>query len=275
MDASRKRPVALTIAGSDSGGGAGIQADLKTFHQWGVFGCSAVTAVTAQNTLGVEDIHAIPAGTVAAQIHCVARDLVPQAVKTGMLATAEIVATVAKALKDCALNTYVLDPVMVATAGHVLLEQDAIASVRHDLLPLATVVTPNWPEAVLLTGVDHPTLDGMAQAAQALVDAGARSALIKGGHIGQEHVVDLFWDGETQNVFRNKKIATRHTHGTGCTLSAAVAAALANGAALDNAVAAAIQWVQRAIKSAPCLGQGHGPLNHFVTPVRCGSPGEP
>ena len=257
-------PVALTIAGSDSGGGAGIQADLKTFHQWGVFGTSALTAVTAQNTVGVQAIHPVPAGTIAAQIRSVADDLPPHAVKSGMLATAEIVHTVAAAIRGHGIGNYVLDPVMVATSGDTLLERDAVAAVRGDLLPQATIVTPNWPEAVLLTGVTEATPRGMSRAARAIVDAGAQAALVKGGHLGGDEVADLFWDGETERLFRAPRMRTRHTHGTGCTLSAAIAAGLALGTPLPEAVGTAVAWLRRAIAGAPGLGAGHGPLNHFT-----------
>ena len=264
MDSRTTPPVALTIAGSDSGGGAGIQADLKTFHQWGVYGTSAVTAVTAQNTLGVQEIHPVPTATIAAQIWSVATDLPPAAVKSGMLATAEIVRTVADAIRSHRLGCYVLDPVMVATSGDTLLERDAVAAVRDELLPLATVVTPNWPEAALLTGVTEANLSGMAMAARDIVDAGADAALVKGGHLGGAEVVDLFWDGKSEHLFRGPRIRTRHTHGTGCTLSAAIAAGLARGAPLSEAVGAAVVWVRSAIVGAPGLGAGHGPLNHFA-----------
>ncbi|MYH53046.1 MAG: bifunctional hydroxymethylpyrimidine kinase/phosphomethylpyrimidine kinase, partial [Gemmatimonadetes bacterium] len=175
MDSPRPPPVALTIAGSDSGGGAGIQADLKTFHQWGVYGTSALTAVTAQNTLGVQEIHPVPPPIIAAQIRSVSEDLAPRAVKSGMLATAEIVSTVAAAIRRHRLDAYVLDPVMVATSGDTLLERDAVAAVRGELLPLAAIVTPNWPEASLLARVRmaEANLRGMARAARVLVEAGA------------------------------------------------------------------------------------------------------
>ena len=264
MDSLEPLPVALTIAGSDSGGGAGIQADLKTFHQWGVYGTSALTAVTAQNTLGVQEIHPVPAATVDAQIRSVATDLPPAAVKSGMLATSEIVHTVAGAIRRHRLGNFVLDPVMVATSGDRLLSPDAVAAVRDGLLPLATVVTPNWPEAALLTGVTEANLSGMAMAVRALVDAGADAALVKGGHLKGDEVVDLFWDGETEHLFRAPRIRTRDTHGTGCTLSAAIAAGLARGTPLPEAAGTAVAWVRSAIAGAPGLGAGHGPLNHFA-----------
>ena len=266
MDSRKPLPVALTIAGSDSGGGAGIQADLKTFHQWGVYGTSALTAVTAQNTLGVQEIHPVPATIVAAQIQSVAEDLTPRAVKSGMLATAEIVATVAAAIRGHRLGAYVLDPVMVATSGDRLLERDAVAEIRDELLPLAAIVTPNWPEAALLARVQvtEANRGGMAAAARALVDAGAGAALVTGGHLEGDEVVDLYWDGEVERLYRGPRIRTRHTHGTGCTLSAAIAAGLAGGMGLGEAVGGAVGWVRDAIVGAPGLGGGRGPLNHFA-----------
>ena len=264
MDSPEPFPVALTIAGSDSGGAAGIQADLKTFHQWGVYGTSAVTAVTAQNTLGVQEIHPVPAATVAAQIQSVAVDIPPRAVKSGMLANADIVRTVAAAIRRHPLGAYVLDPVMAATSGDTLLTPEAVSAVRDELLPLAAVVTPNWPEAVLLTGVREASIRGMGIAARAIFDAGAAAVLVKGGHLGGDEVVDLLWDGDSQRLFRGPRIDTRHTHGTGCTLSAAIAAGLARGAPLLEAVGAAVAWVREAIAGAPGLGAGSGPLNHFA-----------
>ena len=257
-------PVALTVAGSDSGGGAGIQADLKTFHQWGVYGTSALTAVTAQNTLGVQAVHPVSPATVAAQIESVAGDMPPVAVKSGMLANAEIVRSVAASLRRHDLGAYVLDPVMVATSGDVLLVPGAVASIREELLPLAAVVTPNWPEAVILTGVEERNLRGMEMAARDIVRRGARAALIKGGHLEGDEVVDLFWDGRSQRVLRGPRIDTRHTHGTGCTLSAAIAAGLARGAPMETAVEEAVAWVRAAIAGAPGLGAGRGPLDHFA-----------
>ncbi len=264
MDSHPAVPVALTIAGSDSGGGAGIQADLKTFHQWGVYGTSVLTAVTAQNTLGVQAVHAVPPRIVAAQIESVAGDIPPRGVKSGMLANAGIVGAVAAGLRRWRLDDYVLDPVMVATSGDSLLSRDAVASIRDELVPLAAVVTPNWPEAVLLTGVSDGSVDGMEAAARALVEAGAGAALVKGGHLGGDEVVDLFWDGRVQRVFRGPRIETRHTHGTGCALSAAIAAGLARGVPPGDAAAAAVAWVRSAIAGAPGLGAGNGPLDHFT-----------
>jgi hydroxymethylpyrimidine/phosphomethylpyrimidine kinase len=257
-------PVCLTIAGSDSGGGAGIQADLKTFHAFGVFGTSAVTAITAQNTLGVTAIHAIPLDVVRAQIDAVAEDLPPAGVKSGMLATAELVRTVAGAIRENQLPNYVLDPVMVATGGDRLLDVDAEEALVTELMPLACLVTPNLHEAGILTGTPVRTLKEMREAARSLVGSGAGAALVKGGHLSGEEAVDLFWDGEEERIWRRARLETVHTHGTGCTLSAAAAAALGQGHPLGEAVEIAVDFVARAITTAPGLGRGHGPVNHFA-----------
>jgi hydroxymethylpyrimidine/phosphomethylpyrimidine kinase len=256
-------PIALTIAGSDSGGGAGIQADLKTFHAHGVFGTSALTAITAQNTLGVTAVHSIPIGVVRAQIEAVASDLPPQALKSGMLATAELVETVADAIESYGLPNYVVDPVMVATSGDRLLDADAEESLATHLLPLASVVTPNLHEAQILTGLEVHSIPEMRNAARALVELGAGAALVKGGHLGGD-AVDLLWDGSEERLWRKPRLDTPHTHGTGCTLSAAITAGLARGLPLIYATERAVQWVARAIESAPRLGAGHGPVNHFA-----------
>lgn len=256
-------PVALTIAGSDSGGGAGIQADLKTFHAFGTFGTSVVSAITAQNTVGVRAVHAVPLDVVRAQIEAVVEDLRPAAFKTGMLASAKLVDLVARAIAEFRLGNFVLDPVMVATSGDRLLDEDAEGAVASQLLPLATVVTPNLHEASLLAGFPVEDLDGMRRAARALVDLGAGAALLKGGHL-EGDAVDLLWDGTEEHLWRKERLDTRHTHGTGCTLSAAIAAGLAKGRPLHDAVGRAVDFVGRAIASAPGLGAGHGPVNHFA-----------
>jgi hydroxymethylpyrimidine/phosphomethylpyrimidine kinase len=256
-------PIALTIAGSDSGGGAGIQADLKTFHQFGVFGTSVITAVTAQNTRGVSAIHAIPLQDVVAQIDALADDLPPAAFKTGMLATARLVAAVADAIRRHGLPRYVMDPVMVATSGDRLLERAAERSLRDELLPLATVVTPNLEEAAILSEMTVESLDDMAAAARRIVELGASAALVKGGHLRGD-AVDLLWDGVEQRLWRRPRIETRHTHGTGCTLSAGIAAGLARGDDLVRSVDRATRFVGRAIAAAPALGKGRGPVNHLV-----------
>jgi len=264
--ADAKQAVALTIAGSDSGGGAGIQADLKTFQAFGVFGTSAVTAVTAQNTLGVTAVHTIPPEVVRAQIHAVVTDLRPSAAKAGMLANAELVKVVAHAVAEHRIVPFVLDPVMIATSGDRLLSQDAVASIRESLLPLAALVTPNLPEAEVLTGHAVGSEEEMIRAARTLVDLGAGAALVKGGHLEDDVVVDVLWDGHQERRWRRQRISTRHTHGTGCTLSAAVTASLARGTTLEQAVDAGLAFVATAISSAPGLGGGRGPLNFGATP---------
>ncbi len=253
---------ALTIAGSDSGGGAGIQADLKTFAAHGVYGTSAITAVTAQNTTGVFGVTAMPADMVVAQIDAVAADLRPAAVKIGMLADPSVVRAVAAALRRHALAPVVLDPVMVAKGGDRLLTDDAVGALRDELLPLATVVTPNLPEAEVLTGMRARTPDDMLAIARRLVEMGAHSALVKGGHLDGD-AVDVWTDGREQLRLSSPRIETRHTHGTGCTLSSAIAANLALGRALPDAIRAAKAYVSGAITHAPGLGAGHGPLAHF------------
>ena len=254
----------MTIAGSDSGGGAGIQADLKTFEAFGVFGTCAVTSVTAQNTMGVRAVHTIPAAIVQAQIEAVFSDLLPAVVKTGMLATREVVEAVSDSLRQHKPSAYVLDPVMVATRGKRLLEGEAKEMLTRLLLPLATLVTPNIPEAEALTGrsIDGP--DGMREAARALVGFGAGAALLKGGHLEGDEAVDVLWDGSDERLWRRARIDTPHTHGTGCSLSAAVAAGLALGWSLSDSVDRAISHVARAIANAPGLGRGNGPIHHGV-----------
>jgi hydroxymethylpyrimidine/phosphomethylpyrimidine kinase len=257
--------VALTIAGSDSGGGAGIQADLKTFQRFEVFGTSAITAITAQNTRGVAMWEAVSPTLLRGQIDAVASDLRPTGVKSGMLGKADIVSVVAAAIRDHSLANYVLDPVMVATSGDILLETDAIALIRDSLLPLASLVTPNVHEAAILVGEKVEDEDDMARAAEKLVsEMGAHAALVKGGHLASgDRVLDVLYDGDIR-VFRGKRVNTTSTHGTGCTLSAAITAQLAKGESLHAAVRRAIDYVQLAIETAPGLGDGHGPLNHLA-----------
>ncbi|CAN5718981.1 bifunctional hydroxymethylpyrimidine kinase/phosphomethylpyrimidine kinase [soil metagenome] len=260
----RRLPVVLSIAGSDSGGGAGIQADLKTFHAFGTFGSTAITAITAQNTRGVHGIHPIPLEMVRAQIRAVAEDLPPAACKSGMLATAELVRTVAAELREHHLRNYVLDPVMVATSGDRLLDADAEQTIVEELLPLATLVTPNLDEAEILVGFPVRDTEAMRRAAAVLVELGAGAALVKGGHLEQEELVDVLYDGAEWREWRRSRLESRNTHGTGCTLSAAVAAGLAHRRPLPDAVADALDFVRRAMERAPDLGSGHGPLNHLV-----------
>ncbi|MEO7502112.1 MAG: bifunctional hydroxymethylpyrimidine kinase/phosphomethylpyrimidine kinase [Gemmatimonadaceae bacterium] len=258
--------VVLTIAGSDSGGGAGIQADLKTFHQFGVFGASAITAITAQNTLGVTRWEPVSPELLREQIDVVAADLKPEAVKTGMLGTAELIRVIAAALKRHELKNYVLDPVMIATSGDMLINADGARAIRQELVPLAALVTPNTEEATALTGVEIGDEATMRLSAERLVGLGAKAALITGGHIGTDGdstILDLFYDGEF-TAFTHPRIETSSTHGTGCTLSAAIAAQLAHGVSLRDSVRASVDYVHAAIESAPQLGSGHGPLNHFA-----------
>jgi len=258
--------IALTIAGSDSGGGAGIQADLKTFHQFGVFGTSVVTAVTAQNTLGVRAWQALPPELVTRQIDALADDLPPLAVKSGMLGSAALVAAVADGIARRRLPRYVLDPVMVSTSGDRLLERDAERLVAERLVPLATLVTPNLDEAAVLVGERVTAPGDMERAGRALLKLGAQAALVKGGHLPREgdEIVDVLVTEGAVRRFTHPRLDTTSTHGTGCTLSAAIAAGLAHGRPLERAVEDALDFVHRAIAAAPGLGKGHGPLNHFV-----------
>lgn len=255
--------VALTIAGSDSGGGAGIQADLKTFAAFRVFGTSAITAVTAQNTVGVLRADALDPALVAAQIEAVAVDLPPHAAKTGMLANEAIIDAVVDAVQRFHIHPLVVDPVMVASSGATLLDPAAIAAVRQRLLPVADLVTPNLPEAETLVGAPVRNEPEMRAAAQALVAMGARAALIKGGHLPGDEMVDILYDGRDYHAFRAPRLPADNPHGTGCTLSAAIAASLARGHTLPDAVARGVHFVRRAIASAPGLGHGRGPLDHF------------
>jgi hydroxymethylpyrimidine/phosphomethylpyrimidine kinase len=257
--------IALTIAGSDSGGAAGIQADLKTFHQFGVYGTSAITAVTAQNTRGVSAWQALPAALVAKQIDALAEDLRPAAIKTGMLGSREIVETVAERISHHRFTTYVLDPVMVATSGDLLLDRDAEQRIARRLAPLALLVTPNLNEAEILVDAEVRTPDQMERAGHAMVAMGARAALVKGGHLADSKtIVDVLVYNDSVRRFTHERIDTTSTHGTGCTLSAAITAGLALGRPLEQAVVDALDFVHRAIAAAPGLGRGHGPLNHFV-----------
>ncbi len=258
--------IALTIAGSDSGGGAGIQADLKTFHQFEVFGTTVVTAVTAQNTVGVRAWEPVSATLVALQMDAVAEDLRPAAVKSGMLGAADIVEAVADGLARHRFEDYVLDPVMVATSGDRLLPADAESLIAHRLVPLAALVTPNLDEAEILVAEPVRTPAQMEAAGRALLRMGARAALIKGGHLEGSELVDVLVTPDGSETFRNARFDTTSTHGTGCTLSAAVTAGLALGRPLRRAVADALTYVHRAIAGAPGLGAGHGPLDHLVAP---------
>ena len=259
-------PIALTIAGSDSGGGAGIQADLKTFSALGVYGCSAVTALTAQNTLGVEAILGVEPGFVRRQMDAVLGDLDVRAVKIGMLGTPEAAAAVADGLIAWRPAHVVLDPVMVAKGGDRLLSREAIRTLRQRLLPLAELITPNLPEAGALLEAPTPAdRSQMSAAARRLRALGPANVLLKGGHLGGGDSPDLLLAGETEIWLEGTRLATRHTHGTGCTLSSAVAALLARGRPLAQAVAEAKRWLSAAIAAADGLGigQGIGPVHHF------------
>jgi hydroxymethylpyrimidine/phosphomethylpyrimidine kinase len=253
----------LTIAGSDSSGGAGIQADLKTFAAHGVYGASAITAVTAQNTTGVTAVHVLPPDMVAAQIDAVASDIRLDAVKTGMLATAAIVATVADAVARWRLPQVVVDPVMVAKSGDVLLEPAAITAMREVLLPRAAVVTPNRSEAEVLAGHPVRTIEEARDAARRIVDAGCGAVVIKGGHFEGARLVNLLFDGRCFTEVVTSRLVTTSTHGTGCTFAAAIAAGLARGRSLAEAVHDATDYVAAAIAQAVPVGRGHGPVNHF------------
>ena len=254
---------ALTIAGSDSGGGAGIQADLKTFAAHDVYGMSAITAVTAQNTLGVVDWVALSADFVTAQIEAVAGDIPIEAVKTGMLANAAIVEAVAAAIQSLDLPQLVVDPVMVAKGGDRLLDLEAVQAIRTELLPLAHVVTPNIPEAEVLAGMQIRSFDDMETAGRRIVALGPRVVLVKGGHLSGPDSVDIAVTVDRCQRFTGPRFQTQHTHGTGCTLASAIAANLASGMGEMDAIGAAREYVEGAIRHAPGLGKGHGPLAHF------------
>jgi hydroxymethylpyrimidine/phosphomethylpyrimidine kinase len=259
-------PNLLSIAGSDPSGGAGIQADLKTFAALGCYGMAVLTALTAQNTHGVRDVHVPPAGFVAAQIEAIYADIRVDAVKIGMLASGAVVAAVAEQLRTRAPQPVVLDPVLVATSGDSLGAPDVVDAMRRDLLPLATVVTPNLPEAARLADADPVhDLAGMKRLAEAIHQRGAAAVLVKGGHREEKQAIDVLFDGREHHVFSAPRVHTRNTHGTGCTLSSAIAVGLARGLALPEAVEIAKDYLTRALQASDTLdvGGGHGPLQHF------------
>ncbi|MDA8354550.1 MAG: bifunctional hydroxymethylpyrimidine kinase/phosphomethylpyrimidine kinase [Firmicutes bacterium] len=256
-------PRALTIAGSDSGGGAGIQADLKTFQELGVFGMSALTAVTAQNTLGVTGIYELEAEAVTRQLDAVTEDIGIDALKTGMIGTVAIMETIAEKVEQNHLGPLVVDPVMVAKSGHSLLDEAARNALVDTLIPLATLVTPNLPEAEFLVGERLDTETKQKEAACRIREMGAAAVVIKGGHLDGETATDLFYDGETFLALSAPRTQTPHTHGTGCTFSAAVTAELAKGQPLTDAVKTAKTFITRAISHPLKLGKGHGPTNHW------------
>jgi hydroxymethylpyrimidine/phosphomethylpyrimidine kinase len=255
----------LVIAGSDSGGGAGIQADIKTITTLGAYAATAITALTAQNTLGVHAVHMVPPAFVARQIDVILDDVGADVVKTGMLGDAATVEVVCDTLMRRAERMpVVVDPVMVATTGARLLDSDALTMLRRRLIPLADLITPNLPEAEALAGMAIPDVAAMHHVAEALLTLGSPAVLLKGGHLPGEQVVDLLATEDGIETFAAPRIASRHTHGTGCTLASAVAAGLAQGLALRDAVMRAREYVRAAIAAAPGLGAGAGPLNHAV-----------
>lgn len=255
---------ALTIAGSDSGGGAGIQADLKTFQELGVFGMSALTVVTAQNTRGVQGVFPMTADAVASQIQSIGEDLSPDAVKTGMLFSAEIIETVSKEMANYGWKNIVIDPVMIAKGGASLLQTEAILAMKKHLIPLSMVITPNIPEAEVLTDTIIRSMDDKKKAAYELHRLGARHVIIKGGHEEGKMAADLLFDGECFTEFKSNRIETVNTHGTGCTFSAAITAGLADGLSVPLAADRAKQFIQAAIENDLKIGSGHGPTNHWA-----------
>ncbi|WP_336968669.1 bifunctional hydroxymethylpyrimidine kinase/phosphomethylpyrimidine kinase [Brevundimonas aurantiaca] len=251
----------LILAGSDSGGGAGVQADIKAVTMMGGFAATAITAITVQNTLGVHGVHPLPLEVITAQARAVLEDIGTDAVKTGMLGSVEVVETVA-GLLDEAKAPAVVDPVMVAKGGHPLLPDAAVEAVRSLMIPRAALLTPNAPEAEALTGLEVRDIDGQRRAGEALLKLGAKAVLMKGGHVDGPTVIDLLMTADGETVLEAERIDTRHTHGTGCTLASACAAGLALGRPLEVAVAEAWAYVGEAIRRAPGLGGGHGPLDH-------------
>ena len=254
---------ALTIAGSDSSAGAGIQADLKTFAAHRVYGLSAITAVTAQNTQGVTTFQALPADLVTAQIEAVVSDIGVHAAKTGMLANAAIVEAVAAAVEDLEIPLLVVDPVMIAKSGDSLVDDEAVGTIKRELLRRAHVVTPNIPEAEVLSGMSIRTGDDRREAARRIRALGATAVIIKGGHFPTADIVDLLYDGDQFFEFRHDRVESRATHGTGCTFAAALASRLALGDDLEEAIPRVQAYVAGAIRHAPGLGHGHGPMDHF------------
>lgn len=256
---------ALTIAGSDSGGGAGIQADLKTFQELGVFGMTAITAVTAQNTLGVQGVYPIEVAGIAQQLDSIGSDLSPHAVKTGMLFNNEIIEVVAEKVKQYGWSQLVVDPVMIAKGGSPLLQEDAIQSLIEDLFPLATVVTPNIPEAEVIAGMTIKSAEDRKKAAKMIHSFGPHNVVIKGGHEAEGYeIIDLLYNGHDFIEFKSTKISTKNTHGTGCTFSAAITAELAKGHSIETAIHVAKLFIQAAIEEDLQLGSGHGPTNHWA-----------
>lgn len=261
-DAAAGQGRVLIVAGSDSGGGAGIQADIKAVTMLGGFAATAITAVTVQNTLGVQGVHPLPLEVIEAQARAVLDDIGADALKTGMLGSVEVVETVAGLIDYAAGVPAVVDPVMIAKGGSPLLEDRAVQAVRRLMVPRAALLTPNAPEAEALTGLEVADLDGQRRAGEALLHMGARAVLMKGGHVPGAAVIDLLLTADGETMLENERVDTRHTHGTGCTLASACAAGIAKGLALPVAVGEAWAYVAEAIRRAPGLGQGHGPLDH-------------
>lgn len=257
-------PQALTIAGSDSGGGAGIQADLKTFQERRVFGMSVITALTAQNTLGVHAVCPVSLDMIKAQLAAIGADFTPRAYKIGMLGNAEIIACIADALSQYRFGMCVLDPVMIAKGGAPLLEQSAIEILKKRLLPYADVLTPNIPEAEHLTGISVCTEADIRQAARILQDMGAKTIVIKGGHAQGKESTDWVFTPQHEFALTQPRVDTQHTHGTGCTFSACITAELAKGQEIKNALSTAKAFISAAIKDSPGIGHGHGPTNHWA-----------
>ena len=262
----------LTIAGSDSGGGAGIQADIKAISAMGCYAASAITAITVQNTLGVQAVHPVPLDILRGQIDAVLSDIGADAVKIGMLHSSEVVILVAEMIEKYAIRNVVLDPVMVSTSGHRLIEEDAVEVIKSRLLPLARVITPNVPEAEILAGCKITGEDEFEAIARMLSDNGNVSVLMKAGHLSGDSLVDYFYNAEDDSMtkLQSKRVQTRNTHGTGCTLSSAFAASLAKGENLTDAAISAKRYIEQAIISGAeyDIGKGHGPVNHGFDPVK-------
>lgn len=261
-------PRALTIAGSDSGGGAGIQADLKTFQELGVYGMSAITAITVQNTLGVHGVYPLPQEAIAQQVEAVGSDLGMDALKTGMLFHAGIIRLVSEQIRKFGWEKVVVDPVMIAKGGAELLQPDAVQALKDDLFPLALIVTPNIPEAEALTGISIRTMEDRREAARYINSLGPKFVVIKGGHdeesVSSGQIIDLLFDGAAFTELGSKRVQTIHTHGTGCTFSAAITAELAKGMSVPESISNGKAFIQAAIEESLQLGQGHGPTNHWA-----------
>jgi len=263
----KQYPRVLTIAGSDSGGGAGVQADIKTISATGSYAASAITAITVQNTIGVEQVYGIPAEIIGSQIHAVISDIGVDAIKIGMLHSSEIIHTIAEQIRKWDITNVVLDPVMISTSGHRLIEESAIESLKTELFPLARVITPNIPEAEFLTGKHIASQKELPEMARRLSQNGKVSVLMKAGHATDNELIDIFYNAEedTTTELRSPRIETKNTHGTGCTMSSAFASFLAQGYSLTDAARAAKEYINKAILSGAQyeIGHGHGPVDHF------------